>query len=87
MSGMISADEIRWQLAPDGAPAVRALSDAELLAQVIGEASAYRALAQQALHALHDRDRELRGLRAARERLLAEYRALRAQVPRAGEAA
>lgn len=83
----VTVGEIRWAFEPGPAPDVRGLTDAGLLALALGESRAYRLLAQQALHALHIRDQELRRVRAAHSRLLTEFRSLRAQPLRASEVA
>jgi hypothetical protein len=49
----------------------------ELVVELLREAESYRALAQAAIHQLHDLTGELRRLRDAHERLLAEYRRAR----------
>ena len=74
--------EIRWTPAPVPTPDPLAMSDEDLLVNLIAEADAYRRLAQASFHALHDlqaeHDRHLR----AHHRLVDEYRRLREQVLR-----
>lgn len=50
------------------------------LVDLVIERDAYRLVAQQAIHALHDLARERDRLRAAHDRLIDEYRTLRARI-------
>ena len=59
----------------------------ERLASVEADRGVYRELAQQAIHALHDANRQRDRLREQHHRLLDQYRHLRAQIMSAAVAA
>jgi len=75
----LRADEIEWELAPLPAPNLLAMSDEDRLVCAVREAEAYRLLAQQAIHELHDLTVRHDRLSDAHHRLSEEYRALRAR--------
>lgn len=78
----VTADVIRWR--PDLLPAIDPLvmSDEDILIATIVESEAYRRVAQQAIHALHDERRDHERLRASHHRLIDEFRRLREQTMR-----
>lgn len=73
----LTAADIAWDLQP--APADEAAADStDLLVNVLLEAQAYRTLAQQATHALHELHRRFDRQQAAYHGALDELKALRA---------
>lgn len=81
----LDASEIRWTpFAEPSGPALETLDVEDLAGAALSEAGGYRALALEAIAALAALRRQHGRLRAQHSRLIAEYRAHRERVMRAG---
>jgi hypothetical protein len=73
----LSADNIRWDLNPDGGLDHRDSDIVDIAIAALEEAQSYRVLAQQAIHLLHEQDIQLSKLRERYRRLAEEVRSRR----------
>jgi hypothetical protein len=78
----LPASAICWEL-----PAAPVSESDDVITDAIVDAMSYRAIAQEALHALHRLTRQLDRLRQQHAELRAEYRDFRARVMREDRAA
>ena len=74
---VVRADDIRWTTEPVRVPDLLQLSDEDLFVAAFAEGMAYRELAQQAIHALHDLSFRYRRLQAKYRRACEALRAQR----------